>query len=133
MARKKILIVEDDSFLLSVLSDKFAKDDCEVDVASDGEAGLQKAREGDYDIMLLDLVLPGMDGFSVLKEIRDNGPTKPLPVIVLSNLYDKTSIDKAILLGAKDYIVKAYSIPEDIVNKVHKFMINKTDESNQIK
>ncbi|HBB56954.1 TPA: response regulator [Patescibacteria group bacterium] len=131
MAKKKILIVEDDSFLLSVLSDKFNKDEYDIEAASDGETGLQKAREGNYDLVLLDIVLPGMDGIGVLREIRDHGPAKPVPVVMLSNLYDKTSIDNAMLLGAKDYIVKAYSTPEDIVKKVRKYISNQEDDSNK--
>lgn len=131
MAKKKILIVEDDSFLLGVLSEKFAEHNCEVDVASDGEAGLEKAKEGDYDLMLLDIVLPGRDGLSVLREMRDNGPAKPVPIVILSNLYDKTNIDNAMLLGAKDYIVKAYSTPEEIARKVEKFITNSDDSKNK--
>ena len=67
------------------------------------------------------MVLPKIDGFKILEELR-GGKLKKIPVIILSNLYDKNNIDKAILLGAKEYIVKAYNTPEEIVLKIKSFL-----------
>jgi len=119
----KIIIVEDDPFLLSILAEKFKEADFDIETAIDGEDGLNKIKSGNFDLVLLDMVLPKIDGFKILEELRDGNQAKKTSVIVLSNLYDKNSIDKAILLGAKDYIVKAYNTPEEIVFKIKSFLV----------
>ena len=119
----KIIIVEDDPFLLSILAEKFKEADFDIETAIDGEDGLNKIKSSNFDLVLLDMVLPKIDGFKILEELRDGNQAKKTPVIVLSNLYDKNSIDKAILLGAKDYIVKAYNTPEEIVFKIKSFLV----------
>ena len=119
----KIIIVEDDPFLLSILAEKFKEADFDIETAIDGEDGLNKIKSGNFDLVLLDMVLPKIDGFKILEELRDDNQAKKTSVIVLSNLYDKNSIDKAILLGAKDYIVKAYNTPEEIVFKIKSFLV----------
>ena len=118
----KILIIEDDSFLSSLIVEKFMKLGFEVDSAMDGEAGLNKIINNKYDLVLLDMILPKMEGFKVLEEVKKNESLKNLPIIVASNLYDKNDIDKAVSLGAKDYIIKAYNSPENIVEKVKLFL-----------
>ena len=118
----KILIIEDDSFLSSLIVEKFMKLGFEVDSAMDGEAGLNKIINNKYDLVLLDMILPKMEGFKVLEEVKKNESLKNLPIIVASNLYYKNDIDKAVSLGAKDYIIKAYNSPENIVEKVKLFL-----------
>src|SRR3989338_3485761 len=119
----KIIIVEDDPFLLSILAEKLKEADFDIETAIDGEDGLNKIKSSNFDLVLLDMVLPKIDGFKILEELRDGSQVKKTSVIVLSNLYDKNSIDKAILLGAKDYIVKAYNTPEEIVFKIKSFLV----------
>lgn len=121
----KIIIVEDDPFLLNILADKFKNSGFDIETAIDGEDGLSKIKTNKFDLVLLDMVLPKIDGFKILEEIRKDEKLKSLSVIVLSNLYDKNNIEKATLLGAKDYIVKAYNNPENIVDKVKKFLAAK--------
>ncbi|MCK6462979.1 MAG: response regulator [Candidatus Pacebacteria bacterium] len=122
----KLLIVEDDPFLMSVLAEKLKEGGFEIEAAADGENGLEKIRAGNYDLVLLDMVLPKVDGFKVLETMKNDEKMKSVPVIVLSNLYDKNNISKATLMGTKDYIVKAYNTPEDIVAKVKKFLSGQT-------
>lgn len=120
-----LLIVEDDPFLLSVLAEKLKESGFAIEAAADGEEGLAKIKAGNFDLILLDMVLPKIDGFKILETIKNDEQLKKHPVIVISNLYDKKSIDKAVLMGAKDYIIKAYNTPEDIVAKVKKFFVQK--------
>ncbi len=118
----KILIIEDDSFLSGLIVGKFMKLGFEVDSALDGESGLNKIVSNKYDAVLLDMILPKIDGFKILEEVKKNPSLKDLLIIVASNLYDKNDIDKAVSLGAKDYIIKAYNSPENIVDKVKLFL-----------
>lgn len=119
----KLIIVEDDPFLLSILAEKLKEAHFDIETAIDGEDGLNKIKSGNFDLVLLDMVLPKIDGFKILEELRDDKKLKKIPVIILSNLYDKNNIDKAILLGAKEYIVKAYNTPEEIVLKIKSFLV----------
>ena len=116
----KILIIEDDNFLLEMLAKTTIKEGLDIEIAVNGEDGLEKIGGGKFDLILLDLVLPKMHGLEVLTKLKEEN--NPTPVIVLSNLFDQESIDKATALGAKDYIIKAQSIPKDIVQKVKTFL-----------
>ena len=118
----KLIIIEDDPFLLSILAEKLKEAGFGIETAIDGEDGLDKIKAGNFDLVLLDMVLPKIDGFKILEELRGGNQIKKIPVIILSNLYDKNNIDKAILLGAKEYIVKAYNTPEEIVLKIKSFL-----------
>lgn len=118
----KILIIEDDSFLSRLIVEKFIKLGFDVDSALDGESGLSKIVGNKYDLILLDMILPKIDGFKILEEVKKNQSLKDLPIIIASNLYDKNDIEKAVSLGAKDYIVKAYNSPENIVDKIKLFL-----------
>ena len=118
----KILIIEDDNFLLSLIVEKFTQLGFDAEAAADGEEGLNKILNNKYDLILLDMILPKMDGFKVLEEVKKNQSLKNLPIIVTSNLYDKNDIDRALSLGASDYIIKAYNSPENIVDRVKAFL-----------
>lgn len=118
----KILIIEDDNFLLSLIVEKFIQLGFDAEAASDGEDGLNKILNNKYDLILLDMILPKMDGFKILEEVKKNQALKDLPIVVTSNLYDKNDIDRAVSLGAADYIIKAYNSPENIVDRVKAFL-----------
>jgi len=107
-AKKTImLIVEDDEVLLRALYLAFHDEDYTIATASDGDTGLKMAQRMNPDIILLDLLLPKMNGFDFLKNIKSNPTLKNIPVIVLSNLGDSENIVKAKDLGALDYYVKS--------------------------
>ena len=118
-----LIIMEDDPFLLSILAGKLEEASFDIEMAIDGKDGLNKIKSGNFDLILLDMVLPKIDGFKILEELRGDEKLKKIPVIILSNLYDKNNIDRAILLGAREYIVKAYNTPEEIVLKIKSFLV----------
>lgn len=118
-----ILIVEDDRFLLTLLCDRFKKEGFLVIEAQDGQSGLAKIKSNPRPhIVLLDIGLPVMDGLEVLDKIRKDEEIKNIPVVVLSNFERESDIQKAKDLGAKDYMVKVYFTPGEIVEKVKKIM-----------
>ncbi|MFH0987453.1 MAG: response regulator [Patescibacteria group bacterium] len=118
----KLLIVEDDKFLRDLLSKKLSEENFSIATAVDGEEGVKKIQEENPSLILLDLILPGMNGFEVLKKSKENPVTKEIPVIVLSNLGQKEDVDRAIKLGAKDYLIKAHFTLEEIVEKIKKYL-----------
>jgi DNA-binding response OmpR family regulator len=115
----KILIVEDDESLHNALKDKFAKEGFIVFQAHDGEQGLKMALEQHPDLILLDILMPKMDGLTMLKKFREVDKDKKTPVMLLSNLTDVKEISEALLLGAKEYFVKSNWKLEDLVAKVN--------------
>ena len=121
---KNILIIEDDEFLRGLINKKLLAEGFNVISAVDGEEGIKKAKEQKPDLILLDLVLPNIDGFEVLEKVKTDPDVSAVPVIILSNLSQKEDISKGIKLGAVDYIIKAQFTPEEIVEKV-KNILNK--------
>jgi DNA-binding response OmpR family regulator len=117
---KKILFIEDESALQKTFRNVLEKEGYEMISALDGEAGLKLAKAQKPDLILLDLILPRKDGFEVLKELKRDESTKEIPVIVLTNLEDIESVEKAIELGATTYLVKAQYTLEEVIQKVKK-------------
>lgn len=117
---KLILLVEDDSFLSNIYKTKFEMEGFEVITAMDGEAGLTFAKTKNPDVILLDILLPKMDGFTVLKEIKADEKLKNIPVILLTNLGQKDDVSKGLEMGAVDYLIKAHFKPSETVAKVRK-------------
>ncbi len=115
---KKILIIEDDKFLRELIAKKLAKDGYEISEAVDGEEGVKKTKETKPDLILLDLILPEMDGFEVLSKIKEDPVSSSIPVIILSNLGQKEDIEKGLKMGATDYLIKAHFTPGEIVEKI---------------
>lgn len=115
---KKILIVEDDKFLRELISQKITQEGYDVSEAVDGEKGVTSAKEVKPDLVLLDLILPGIDGFEVLSRIKADPETSKIPVIILSNLGQKDDIDRGLKMGAVDYMIKAHFTPAEIITKV---------------
>lgn len=118
----KILIVEDDKFLRDLLEAKLIKENFPISIAIDGEEGLRKARDEKPDLVLLDLILPGMNGFEILKNMKENPETVNIKVIILSNLGQEEEVEKAMALGATDYLIKAHFTLEEIVEKIKKVL-----------
>ncbi len=119
---KTILFIEDESALHKTFGDLLTKEGYEMISALDGEAGLRLAKTKKPDLILLDLILPKMDGFEVLKELKADSGTKEIPVIVLTNLEEIADIDKAIELGASTYLVKAQYSLEEVLEKIKKVL-----------
>ena len=117
-----ILVVEDDKFLRELLVRKLETSEFNVLFAVDGEEALKKLKEKIPQLILLDLVLPGIDGFDVLKHIKENPLTKNIPVIILSNLGQQEEVEKGIRLGADDYLIKAHFTPDEIIEKTKRIL-----------
>ena len=116
---KTILIVEDDTILRDLISRKLRKDsDYEIVEAVDGEEGIKKAKEKKPDIVLLDLILPGIDGFGVLEQLKKDSELAKIPVVILSNLGQKEEIERGMKLGATDFLIKAHFTLSEIAKKV---------------
>ncbi len=116
---KKILIIEDESALQKTLGEILSQQGYGVLSALNGEIGLKLAQSKKPDLILLDLILPKIHGFDVLKKIKDNLETREIPVIVLTNLESIEDIKKAIELGATTYLVKANYSLEELTIKIN--------------
>jgi len=114
---KKVLIVEDDKFLRELIVKKLSNEGYDVLEAADGEQGLQQIKDARPELVLLDLILPGIDGFEVLSQKREDPFAASIPVIILSNLGQKEDVDKGLNLGATDYLIKAHFTPEKLLRK----------------
>ena len=118
----KILVIEDDKFLRELINRKLQSENFETVLAVDGEIGLELVEKERPDIILLDLILPGINGFEVLTKIKENERIKEIPVIILSNLGQKDDIDKGMSIGAIDYLVKAHFTPNEIIEKINQIL-----------
>ena len=119
---KKILIIEDDKFLRELISQKILKEGYDISEAVDGEKGIKGVKDVKPDLVLLDLILPGIDGFEVLSRIKADPETSKIPVIILSNLGQKDDIDRGLKMGAVDYMIKAHFTPAEIITKIREIL-----------
>lgn len=117
-SQTKILIVEDEEILLTALSEELKQEGFQVVGAKDGIEGVEKAQSDKPDLILLDLVMPRLDGIGALKQMKGNPEIKDIPVVILTNLSDYDKISDALSLGAMDYLVKANYRLEELVNKI---------------
>ena len=115
---KTILIIEDDKFLRELIVQKLIKEGYKISEAVDGEDGIKKIKEEKPDLVLLDLILPGIDGFEVLSKMREDPSITKIPVIILSNLGQKEDVERGLKLGAVDYLIKAHFTPGEIIEKI---------------
>jgi DNA-binding response OmpR family regulator len=115
---KKVLIVEDDSFLQGLAANKLQKSNFDVTSTGNGEQAMTALEKEKFDAILLDLMLPDMSGFDILKGLKESH--KKIPVIVFSNLSEDKDIKKAMDLGAEEYLVKANFTLEELVEKIKK-------------
>jgi DNA-binding response OmpR family regulator len=113
-----IVLVEDDIALTEMYSLKFSEAGYNLKTASDGASGLEMIFSEKPSIILLDIMMPKMDGFAVLTELKKNDTTKNIPVLMLTNLGQKTDMEKSKELGANDYIVKASMTPSQVLEKI---------------
>jgi len=115
---KKILVIEDDKFLRDLICQKLAREGYDVLEAVDGEKGVEDVKKEKPNLILLDLILPGIDGFEVLSRIKNDPLLSQIPVIILSNLGQKDDIEKGLKMGAVDYLIKAHFTPVEIIDKI---------------
>ncbi len=115
---KKILVVEDDKFLRELISTKLRKEGFDVLEVFDGEEGIKEIKKEKPDLVLLDLILPGIDGYEVLARKKEDPAVASIPVIILSNLGQREEVEKGLKLGASDFLIKAHFTPGEIIEKI---------------
>ncbi|OGH24293.1 MAG: hypothetical protein A3B47_00820 [Candidatus Levybacteria bacterium RIFCSPLOWO2_01_FULL_39_24] len=123
----KILIIEDDKFFQKFYSTKLQENKIEVEVASDGEEGLAKMKATNPDLVLLDLIMPKLDGFAVLTARSQNKNLKKIPVIVFSTLGQEKDVAQAQKLGANGYVNKGFFDFSSMVATISQVMKSKTN------
>ena len=116
----KIVLIEDEEMLANMYEVKFKNEGFDLEKALDGAEGLAKAKAIKPDFILLDIIMPKMDGFSVLKALKEDDTTKDIPVILLTNLGQDEDIQRGKDLGAVGYLVKANLTPSEVVEEVKK-------------
>jgi DNA-binding response OmpR family regulator len=114
----KVLLIEDEKMLSTMYATKFAKEGYDLVQAFDGEEGIAKAKSEKPAVILLDIIMPKLDGFAVLKMLKSDAALKSIPVVLLTNLGQDEDIKKGKELGAIDYFIKANHTPAEVVEKV---------------
>lgn len=121
--KQKILIIEDDMYIRDVYEEILKKAGYEITTAVDGQEGVVKAQEGGYSLILLDVMMPKLDGLGVLRELKDSPPKQTNGhIVLLTNLAHNTIIEEAQKLGAWTYFVKSDLNPDELVEKVNKVL-----------
>lgn len=122
-AKKKVLVIEDEEYLRDLYVEILCQEGYEVDMASDGEQGYVAMQKGGYDLVLLDIMLPRMDGFQILEKLRITPPSRPnLSVIILTNLGKEVNVAKGLSLGVSGYLIKTETTPDQIIQEVKGYL-----------
>ena len=119
---KKIILVEDDPFLIDIYTTKLKELDFAIQVATDGEEAISKIKEEKPDLIVLDIVLPHVDGWEILREIKGEEKLAKTKIIILSNLGQKEEVEKGLQLGATKYLIKAHYTPSQVVEEIKKIL-----------
>ena len=122
MAKEKLLLVEDDTTLSKMYQRKFEADGFSVATAYDGLEGLKKMAEEKPDLVILDIMLPRLDGVSVFKKMRSTPETFKTPVLLLTNLDQEDTVFECFKLGAVDYLLKSTVTPDQVVKKIENLL-----------
>ena len=120
--QKTILLVEDDPLLVKMYTTKFKVEGYNLISARDGEEGLKLALQGNADLIMLDIMMPKLSGIDLLTKLKQAPKEKHIPILILSNLTQEEEVQKALSLGASEYIVKANLTPAQVVAKVKKYI-----------
>jgi len=119
---KSILLVEDDPLITEIYTTKLKKEGFSVESVAQGQAALKKLKEKKFDLLVLDIVLPQLTGFEILRKIRKDEKLKQLKVLILSNLGQKSDIEMAKELGVSRYLIKAHFTPSEVVEEIKKLL-----------
>lgn len=120
---KRILIVEDDQFLREFYQELLTDEGYLIDVAADGEVALSKIQQNEYDLVLLDIMLPKKDGVQILRDLKAKGPKSPkVRIVVLTNLGHDTVIKECFDLGAAGYLIKSALNPDQVLTEIHSYL-----------
>jgi DNA-binding response OmpR family regulator len=120
IAGKKIMWIEDDVFLSDIIARKLSTHKCLLLHATDSKATFKILETEKPDIIMLDILLPGINGFEILEQLKKDTKTKDIPVIILSNFGQKSEIDKGMQLGAAKYLIKATLTLDEIIDEISK-------------
>lgn len=117
--KKTILLVEDDVFVSDIYQTKISSEGYEVILAENGLEAIKKLEKSIPDLILLDIIMPYMDGMETLRKIKSEEKWKKIPIILLTNLSDKEKIEEALGVGADDFLIKSHFTPSEVINKVN--------------
>ena len=120
--KKKIMVVEDDVFVMDIYHTKLEQEGFQVIEAANGLEAIKKLEEVIPDVMLLDILMPYMDGLEVLEKIKADDRFKNIPVVLLTNLSQKEEVNKGLKLGANDYLIKSHFTPSEVLDKIKNFL-----------
>lgn len=120
--KKKIMIVEDDSFVMDIYHTKLEQENFEVIEAVNGVEAMKKLQEAVPDLILLDIIMPYMDGLEVLQKIKADEKLKMIPVVLLTNLSQKEEVNRGLELGANDYLIKSHFTPSEVLEKIKNYI-----------
>jgi len=115
---KKILLVEDEDFIRELYCRQLLKAGFQVKSAADGQSGLNLLKTEQFDLLLLDIMLPGINGLQLLREFKTQNPNSPMITILLTNLGQEAVIKEGFELGAQAYLIKASYTPDQVVSEV---------------
>lgn len=118
----RVLLVEDDPFLARAYEIKFQAEGFDFSLARTGDEGLEKVKKQTPDLLLLDIMLPGKSGFEILEEMQKDEKLKKVPVVMLSNLGQDEDVQRALQLGAKEFLIKTDVKLEDVAQTVRKYL-----------
>ena len=120
----RVLLIEDETSIRTMYAEVLRDEGYEVTEVGDGKDGFDKDTEGEWYVLLLDIMLPRLDGIELLKRTRTDPATKDKPVIILTNLEDARIRETCMSLGIKDFLVKSNIMPNDVVLTVKKYVFN---------
>ena len=115
---RRILLVEDDDILIDVYKHFFEKSGFSVYTANNGPDAVAYCENQEFDIVVLDIIIPGFDGFTVLRKLKENQKTANLPVMIMTNLDEDKYVARALKLGASEFLIKANTTPQVAVNHI---------------
>ncbi len=119
---QKVLIIEDEQLLYEMYKFVLVRNNFEVVIATNGEDGIEKAKTLRPDIILLDIMMPKMNGIQTLEKIKKINELKDIPIIMLSNISDKIEEQRCLSLGAVAYVIKSQYMPQEILKIVQKYL-----------